>query len=99
MLLPEHCSIKIHGHKCQLAPSYVVSVVSDDSEYMLAVVCEDHKSTMEERLIVMQEANRIPPGEIKFEQVKAIVTDCIVGTQDDYVELELKRGAQSDREN
>jgi hypothetical protein len=54
---------------------------------------------MEERLIVMQEANRIPPGEIKFEQVKAIVTDCIVGTQDDYVELELKRGAQSDREN
>lgn len=97
MLLPEHCSIKICGQKCQLAPSYVVSVISHDSEYMLAVVCEDHKSTMEERLIMMQEANRIPPGKIKFEQVKAVVTDCIVGTEDDYAELDLKRGAQSDR--
>ncbi len=97
MLLPEHCSIKIDGQECQLAPSYVVSVSSHDGEYMLAVVCEDHKSALEERLIMMQEANRIPQGKIKFEQVKAIVTDCIVGMDDDYVDVELKRGTESNR--
>ena len=97
MLLPEHCSIKIDGHECQLAPSYVVSVSSHDGEYMLAVVCEDHKSALEERLIMMQEANTIPQGKIKFEQVKAIFTDCIVGMDDDYVDVELKRGTESDR--
>lgn len=97
MLLPEHCSIKIDGHECQLAPSYVVSVSSHDGEYMLAVVCEDHKSALEERLIMMQEANTIPQGKIKFEQVKTIFTDCIVGMDDDYVDVELKRGTESDR--
>lgn len=64
---------------------------------MLAVVCDDHKSIMEARLMEMQKSNKIPPGKIKFEQIKAVATDCIVGLNDDYIEVELQRGINSER--
>lgn len=97
MLLPEHCSAKVDGEGCQLAPSHVVSVKSNEGEYMLAVVCDDHKGGIEARLVAMQKENRIPQGRIHFQPVKAVVTDCVMGINDDYVELELKRGGESDR--
>lgn len=97
MLLPERCSAKVDGEGCQLAPSYVVSVKAQEGEYMLAVVCEDHKAGIEARLVAMQRESRIPQGRISFQPVKAVVTDCIMGINEDYVELELKRSIESDR--
>ena len=97
MLLPEHCSAKVDGEECQLAPLYVVSVKSHEGEYMLAVVCGDHKGGIETRLVAMQKESRIPQGKIHFQPVKAVVTDCVMGINEDYVELELKRGVESDR--
>lgn len=99
MILPEHCSTKVDGQECQLAPSYVVSVKSNegDDEYMLAVVCEEHKNGIEARLLVMQKENRVPQGKIHFQPVKAVVTDCVMGMNEDYIDLELKRGIASDR--
>jgi hypothetical protein len=97
MLLPEHCSAKVDGEECQLAPLYVVSVRSHEGEYMLAVVCNDHKGGIEARLVAMQKENRIPQGRIHFQLVKAVVTDCVMGINEDYIELELKRGVESDR--
>ncbi|HEX2014343.1 MAG TPA: hypothetical protein VLA68_03865 [Nitrososphaera sp.] len=97
MILPEHCSLKTEGKECPLAPSYVVSVVSDDGEYMLAVVCDDHRSVVEQRLRELQDNEKIRKGRIKFESIMTVVTDCIVGLNDDYVDLELKRGVESDR--
>jgi len=97
VLLPEHCSIKVEGEGCQLPPSFVVSVDSDDGEYMLAVVCEDHRTILEERLMEMQKAEKIRKGKIKFESVRTVVTDCVMGLGEDYVDLELKRGVESDR--
>jgi hypothetical protein len=97
MLLPEHCSAKVDGEECQLAPSHVVSVKSQEGEYMLAVVCDDHRAGIEARLVAMQKENRIPQGRIHFQAVKAVVTDCVMGMNDDYVEIELKRGAETDR--
>ncbi len=64
---------------------------------MLAVVCDDHRSALEERLVAMQKANRIPQGRINFQPVKMVTTDCVTGMNDDYVDLELKRGIDSDR--
>jgi hypothetical protein len=90
VLLPEHCSAKDEGEECRLPPSYIISVKSQDGEYMLAVVCDDHKSVFEARLAVMQEANKIPQGTLHFQQVKAVVTDCITGTNEDYIELNDK---------
>ena len=97
MLLPAHCSIKRDGEECQYPPSYVVSIASQDGEYMVTVVCDHHKATLAERLIAMQKENKMPQGEIKFQPIKAVVTDCIVGMYDDYIDIELKRGIESDR--
>ena len=90
MLLPPHCSAKVEGEECKLAPSYIISVKSHEGEYMLAVVCDDHKSMLEPRLVAMQEANKIPQGRIYFQPVKAVVTDCVIGINEDYVELKSK---------
>lgn len=97
MLLPEHCSTKVDGVECQLAPSYIVSVKSHEGEFMLAVVCDDHKGRIEIRLVEMQKEKRIPQGKILFQPVKAVATDCLMGINEDYIELELKRGLESDR--
>ena len=90
VLLPEHCSAKVEGEECQLAPSYIISVKSHQGEYMLAVVCNDHKSALETRLVAMQEANKIPQGSIHFQPVKAVVTDCVTRIDEDYIELNDK---------
>ncbi|HJU34621.1 MAG TPA: hypothetical protein VJ695_05835 [Nitrososphaera sp.] len=84
MLLPEQCSARIEGEKCRLPPSYVISIKSHEGEYMLAVVCDDHKNAFEVRLTTMQEANKIPQGTIHFQRVKTVVTDCINGNNEDY---------------
>lgn len=97
VVLPEHCSAKVDGEECQLAPSYVVSVNSPEGEYMLAVVCDNHKGGIEELLVAMQKEGKIPQGGILFQPVKAVVTDCVMGMNEDYIDLELKRGVKSDR--
>lgn len=74
-----------------------MSVKSNEGEYMLAVVCEDHKSGIEARLLSMQKESKVPQGKIHFQPVKAVVTDCVMGMNEDYIELELKRGVESDR--
>jgi hypothetical protein len=90
VLLPLHCSARVEGEECKLAPSYIISVKSHEGEYMLAVVCDDHKNVLEPRLVAMQEANKIPQGSIHFQPVKAVVTDCVTGINEDYIELNSK---------
>jgi len=97
VLLPDHCSAKVDGVECQLAPEYVVSVKSHEGEYMLAVVCRDHRNGIEARLLAMQKESKVPQGKIHFQPVKAVVTDCVTGISEDYIELELKKGVESDR--
>jgi hypothetical protein len=97
VLLPETCSIKIEGHPCQLPPSHVVSVVSEKGEYMLAVVCQEHREVVDRKLATMQVEGKIPAGKIKFDSVKTVVTDCVMGLNEDYVDIELSRGVESDR--
>lgn len=99
MLLPESCSVKVGGTECRLPPSYVVSIKSHDGEYMVAVVCDDHKDGLEHKLESMQKTGKAPAGKIHFQTVRAVVTDCVAGMEEDYVEIELKRGVNSDRKN
>ena len=97
MLLPEHCSAKVDGQGCLLPPSFVISVKSEEGEFMIAVVCDDHKNGIESRLIAMQKENKAPPGKIQFQPIMTVVTDCITGANEDYVEIELKRDVESNR--
>jgi hypothetical protein len=88
MLLPEHCSLRINGDICQLPPSYIVSVNSQSEEYMIAVVCDSHMKKMENRLHVMQLEGSVPEGNIKFQPLKMVTTNCIKGIDEDYIEIE-----------
>lgn len=97
VLLPETCSVKVGGVECQLPPTYVVSIQSEHGEYMVAVVCDDHRDGLENRLAAMQSTGRVPAGRIHFQPVKMVTTDCVAGMEEDYVEIELKRGKDSDR--
>jgi hypothetical protein len=97
MLIPEHCSAKVDGEECQLMPSYVVSIQSQEGEYMLAVVCDEHKNGLEARLIAMQKEGKVPHGGLHFQPIKAVVTDCVTGMKEDFIEIESKRGIESDR--
>ncbi|HEX9677925.1 hypothetical protein [Nitrososphaera sp.] len=97
MLLPESCSVKVDGVECRLPPAHVVSVQSKDGEYMLAVVCDDHIAGLKGRLRVLQKEGKMPLGKIRFQPVIAVVTDCVTGIEEDYVEIELKRGVDSER--
>ena len=88
MLLPERCSLRTNGDICQLPPSYIVSINSQSSEYMIAAVCSSHMKKLENRLHVMQSEGSIPEGNIKFQPLKMVTTNCIKGTNDDYIEIE-----------
>lgn len=91
LLLPQRCSLIVNGNACELPPSYIVSINAKTDQYMIGVVCEDHMKQMKKRLELMQSAGRVPNGSIQFQRVKIVSTDCIRGTDDDRMEVELKR--------
>ena len=64
---------------------------------MVAVVCEDHQSALRRRIETMQEEGTLPAGRLKFDAIKTVTTDCVVGSEQDYVDIELSRGISSDR--
>jgi hypothetical protein len=82
-LLPDRCSIRYDNKDCSNPPSYVVSIVHDSGEYMVGVVCEEHRSHMESRVNIMQGNGEIPKGNIKFAELKSVGTDCIANYQND----------------
>jgi hypothetical protein len=46
----------------------------------------------------MQKAGKVRQGRINFQPVKMVVTDCVMGMDDDdYIDIELKRGVESNR--
>jgi hypothetical protein len=89
--------VRVDGLECRLPPTQVVSVQARDGEYMVAVVCDDHMVGLESRLRVLQKQGRVPEGRIRFQPVLPVVTDCVTGMEEDYVEIELKRGVESER--
>jgi hypothetical protein len=82
MALPSTCSFRDKDVDCPLPPSYIVSIGDSSEEFMIAVVCLDHKDQMEKRLKTMQSARKIPQGKAKFQDIKRVVTDCIRETGD-----------------
>jgi hypothetical protein len=84
MALPKTCSFRDNYIDCPLPPSYIISVVNNGEEYMIAVVCQDHRDKMEEWLKAMQSVGKIPQGNIKFDEIKLVVTDCIRDSNDNF---------------
>jgi hypothetical protein len=97
MILPEHCSVKVDGVECPYPPSFIVSVTTGENSYMISVVCLEHRDKVQKRIAMMQQKREIPAGAIEFQPIQIVGTDCIAGSSEDYVEVELNRGIESDR--
>jgi hypothetical protein len=91
MLLPQRCSLIVNGDACQLSPSFIVSINAKNDQYMIGVVCKDHMKQMQKRLEALQAIGNVPEGVIKFQPIKIVSTNCIRGTDEDYVEIESRR--------
>lgn len=89
MALPKTCSFRDKDVDCLLPPSYVISVINNGEEYMIAVVCQDHRDQTEKSLKAMQLVGKIPQGKAKFQEIKLVVTDCIRDSDDESFLLRL----------
>ena len=77
-MVPERCSIMIKGRICNMPPSHIVSILSDNEEYMIGLVCSDHISMMESKTTAMQNSGELGMGKIKFQKIKPVMTDCVL---------------------
>lgn len=91
MLIPKSCSLKVNGNYCQVRPSYIVSITAQQDEYMIGLVCDDHRMEIQKRLKVLQVSEEVPMGNIRLQRIKMVMTDCIKSGNDDYTEIELIR--------
>ncbi len=90
-MLPDRCSIKEQGKQCVNPPEFVISVASQNGEYMVGVTCNKHKQTIHQKLGDLQKTGAIPQGQIKFETLKPVGTDCIKTDPDDLIQLKSVR--------
>jgi hypothetical protein len=91
VIVPPRCSLIVNGEACQLSPSFIVSIIAKNSQYMVGVVCKDHMKQIEKRLEDLQALGELPKGIIQLEPIKIVSTNCIRGNDDDYMEIESKR--------
>ncbi len=77
-MVPERCSIMVSGKVCIQPPSHVVSVLFEEEEYMIGLVCNDHILLMKRKAISMQKSGKINKGKIRFQKIKPVVTDCVL---------------------
>jgi len=86
-LLPDKCSIREGSKDCVNPPEYVITVVSNNDEFMIGITCEKHKASVSLKIGTLQNDGKIPKGAIKFENLKSVKTDCIRVDPDDLIQL------------
>ena len=86
-MLPDRCSVREKGRDCVNPPEFVISVEESDNEYMVGVSCNKHKERVSDKLVILQNAGKIPKGKIKFSELKAVGTDCVRSDPDDLIQL------------
>jgi hypothetical protein len=61
-----------------MPPSHIVSILSDNEEYMIGLVCSNHISLMESKATAMQNSGKINKGKIRFQRIKPVMTNCVL---------------------
>ena len=89
LLLPNKCSIREGDKDCVNPPEYLITIVSDNDEFMIGITCEKHKESVSLKISSLQNDGKIPTGTVKFEKLKYVQTDCIRGYSDDLIQLYL----------
>ena len=86
-MLPHRCSVKEEGKHCVNPPEFIISVGTENDEYMLGVTCQRHKDIISQKLNILQNENKIPKGKVKFTSIKAVGTECIRSDPDKLIQL------------
>jgi len=87
LLLPDKCSIRERNKDCVNPPEYLITIVSDNDEFMIGITCEKHKESVSSKISSLQNDGKVPKGTVKFENLKSVQTDCIRGDPDDLIQL------------
>jgi hypothetical protein len=85
-MLPNCCSVK-EEKDCVNPPEFIISVGTENEEYMVGVTCQRHKDVISQKLSILQNENKIPKGKIKFTSIKAVGTECIRSDPDKLIQL------------
>lgn len=70
-----------------MPPEFVISVKSNDGEYMVGVTCDNHKKMFGDKLERLQKEGKIPQGSIHFAELKPVGTSCIKMDPNDLIQL------------
>ena len=90
MSLPNKCSHNTQRIQCNVPPSYLFSIHSNE-EFMVAVSCEEHKLSIDKKIRSLQEKNLLPKGKIQVQDIKIVTTNCIKPTEVDYQDVFYNR--------
>ncbi|MDI1496190.1 MAG: hypothetical protein K8823_1498 [Cenarchaeum symbiont of Oopsacas minuta] len=75
------------GKQCKSPPEYVITISTNDGEYMVGVTCARHRLAVSEKLTHLQSKGSVPKGMISFSVLKAVGTNCVKGSCDDLINL------------
>lgn len=90
MNLPTKCSFSYRNTQCNLPPSYVLSIISNE-ENLVGVSCIDHLELIKCKIEKLQTKKSLPNGKLKIENIKLVSTNCIKGSKEDYEDIYLQR--------
>ena len=65
----------------------MISIKSNDGEYMVGVTCDGHKNAFTEKLVSLQKEGKVPQGTVIFTGLKPVGTNCIRIDPNDLIEL------------
>ncbi len=82
MVLPDRCSMAKDSKQCPNPPEFIVSIVTDDGEYMVGVTCGRHRQAISIKIKTLQDQTKIRDGMINFSPVKSVGTDCLTDCDD-----------------
>jgi hypothetical protein len=54
-----------------------MSIVTENGEYMVGVICSKHKTLVGRHVELLQGGGAIPEGEFRFQDIKMVTTGCI----------------------
>jgi hypothetical protein len=75
--LPKECSFREKNRHCGYPPSEVISVIAENDEYMVGVVCSKHRALVRKYVKNLQLTGQIPTGTIGFQDIKTVNTSCM----------------------
>ncbi len=77
-MLPSKCCIRIRGKECVNTPEWIVSILDHENEYMIALVCNEHRGVIakiiEGRIDLHNNNN--DRCILRFTKIKSVATAC-----------------------